>query len=136
MIRLRRLFSISVCALYLELCTLFLEVCGDQVQSTKDKAPKSQLQNARLIHVQRLTIAEDGDNDSQTHRRFRGRYGHNDEHKKLSGDVLKETRKRNEGQIHSIQHQLNAHEHRDDVALDDHTRHADREKDRGERQVP
>ena len=49
--------------------------------------------------------------------------------KQLTRDVLKETRKRNERQVHGIQHQLDAHEHRDHVALDDHADVANREQD-------
>ena len=90
-----------------------------------------QLQNAGLVHIKRLAITKDRNDDSQTHRSFRSRDRHHDEHEKLPGHVLKETRERHERQIHSIQHQLDTHEHRDHVALDDHARHSNREQDRG-----
>ena len=40
---------------------------------------------------------------------------------------LEETRKSDERQVHGIEHQLDAHEHRDHVALNDYADHADRE---------
>jgi hypothetical protein len=46
----------------------------------------------------------------------------------LPGDILKETSKRNERQVHGVEHQLDAHEHRDDVSLNDDAHHADREQ--------
>src|SRR5690242_16655582 len=55
-----------------------------------------QFQNTRLVDVQRLAIAKDRDDDSQTHRGLSRRHRHHDEHEQLPGHVLKETRKRNE----------------------------------------
>ncbi len=46
-------------------------------------ANTSQFQNARIIDIQRFPITKDGDDDSQTYRGFRRRYGHDDKNKQL-----------------------------------------------------
>src|SRR5512132_3740427 len=98
--------------------------------------PWLQLQNARIIHIQRLSITKDRNNDPQTDRSFSSSDCHYDEHKKLPGNVLKKTCEGDKREVHSVQHQLDAHEHCNDVSLDDHARDADREQHRRQRQVP
>src|SRR6185437_3028861 len=73
-----------------------------------------------LIDVQGLACAEESDDDGKTDGGLRG----GDDHDK--GD---------EGQVDGVEHQLNRHEDRDDVALDEEGANADREQDRCEDEV-
>ena len=45
-------------------------------------------------------------------------------------------RERDEAQVHRVEHQLDAHEHDDRVAADQHAEHADREQHRARRTAP
>src|SRR5262245_22226163 len=86
MIRLRRLFSIETVFGFWTL------VFGSSIQRPKIKGPipnppKSQLQDAGIIHIQCFAIAEDGDDDSQTDGGLSCSDGHHDKNKKLTDDV-------------------------------------------------
>src|SRR5262245_32552427 len=87
-----------------------------------------QLQNARIINIQRFSISEDRNDYPQPNRSFSGGHCHHNENKELAGDVLKETRKSYKRQIHSVEHQLDAHEHRNHISLDDYADHSNREE--------
>jgi len=76
-----------------------------------------QLERIDLVYVERLSISEDRDYDSESHRCFGGGYGHHDEDKQLAADVPEESRERNKRQVDGVQHQLDTQEYRDRVAL-------------------
>jgi hypothetical protein len=105
-------------------------------QAAKPQTAGLKLQNTCIIHVERFAIAEDSDDNAKSNRRFRRRYGHHYENKKLTGDILKVTGESNKREIHGVEHQLNAHEQRDHVALDDYAGRANRKKNGGESEIP
>ena len=134
MIRLRRLFPFISCQWSCRALSLVLRlsqlICDFERTMTKDPQ----------LHYSFKILASSTSSDSRLrkmammipkpNRSFGRRHGHDDENEQLTRDVLKETRKRDERQVHGIEHQLNAHEHRDHVALDDHADHANREQAR------
>src|SRR5713101_1383871 len=132
--------NLVLCALYFVCRALLYLLKGcctlGKVQSTKHKVQILQFQYARIIHIQRLAIAKDGNDYSQPDRGFSCCHSHYNKNEKLARDVLKKTRESNERQIHCIEHQLDAHEHRNYVSLDHNARYADSEKDSGKSQVP
>src|SRR5882762_8355041 len=87
---------------------------------------KLKLQNTRIVHIQRFPITKDGNDDSQTHCGLGGGDSHHNEDKQLSGNVMIKARESHKRQIHGIQHQLDAHEHRNHITLDQHAHYADR----------
>jgi hypothetical protein len=107
-----------------------------QNQSTKNKEQSSEFENASVIDIQRFAVAENCNDDAQAHSRFSRRHSHNNEDEKLARDILKETRKGDERQVHGVEHQLDAHEHRDYVALYNYACGANRKQNRRERQIP
>ena len=113
----------EICTLYFDLCRLSNDESdmGTSKQGYKEQSTKLyalEFQYARIIDVQRFAITEDCDDDSQAHRSLGSSDGHNYKNKELTGDILKETSKRDEGQIHSVEHQLNTHEHGDHISFD------------------
>src|SRR5262245_5170831 len=54
----------------------------------------------------------------------------------MSVDLLVVVRKRNEAQIHRIQHQLDRHKYRDDISPEQKARDPKREQHRAEREEP
>jgi hypothetical protein len=108
----------------------------DQRPKAKDQRPTSQFQYARLVNIQRFPVAKDGDNYAQAHGGFGSGDRHHNENEKLTGHILKETRECDERKIHGIEHQLNAHEHRDHVSLDHHASHANSEQHGRDSQIP
>src|SRR5688572_23156520 len=78
-------------------------------------------------------VAEDADDDRQPDRRFSRGNGHDEDHEHLPGDAV-EPGQRDEGEIHGVEHELDAHENDDRVAACEHADHADDEQNRGEKQ--
>src|SRR5215216_5203710 len=93
-------------------------------------------QHARVVHVERLAVAEDGDDDPEAHGGLGGRDRHHDEDEELPRHVAEVAGEGDEGQVHGVEHQLDAHEHLDGVALDDDADHADGEEHGREREIP
>ena len=85
------------------------------------------LQNARVIDVNRLAVAEERDDDPEADSSFGRGDTHYHEYKKLSGHIGVVPRERYERKIYGIEHQLDAHEHPEGVALEDNADRADRE---------
>ena len=75
-----------------------IQVCvaPDKQQSTKYKAQILQFQYARIIHIQGLAIAKDGNDYSQPNRGLSCSHGHYNKHEELARDVLKKTREGHE----------------------------------------
>src|SRR6266404_1687259 len=107
--------------------------CG---RLTTDHSQPLQFQDARIVNIQRFTIAKDGEDDPQAHGGFGRGDRHHDKDEQLSRDITKETGKSDKRQVHGVEHQLDAHEHRDHVALDHYAYHADREEHGGKCQIP
>src|SRR5581483_6823840 len=57
------------------------------------------------------------------------------EHEHLSAEHLPLRRECDKGQVHPIQHQLDRHEDRDDIPLDEKSQNSAREKDAAEQQI-
>ncbi len=85
------------------------------------------LQNTRIIHIDRLAVAEKCDDDAEADGGFGGGYAHDHKNKKLAGHVGVITRKGDECQVDGVEHQLDAHKHPDRVALKNYTDSADGE---------
>src|SRR6185437_15568232 len=88
-----------------------------------------------LIDVQGLSCAEESDDDGKTDGGLRGGDDHDKEDEDLPFDAMPHVREGDEGQVDGVEHQLNRHEDRDDVALDEEGANADREQDRCEDEV-
>src|SRR5712672_3338013 len=104
----------------------------------------SELERVELVHVDRAPAAEDGDDDGEADGRLGG--GHRDdeedggvtaEEARLGGGALHqwEAREGEEGEVHRVEHQLDAHEHDERVAPDHHAHAAQREQHRAQEQV-
>src|SRR5215204_4106956 len=99
-------------------------------------SPTLKSQEARVVDVERFAVTEDGDDDAETHGGFGGRDRHHDEDEELPRHVAEVTGEGDERQVDGVEHQLDAHEHLDGVALDDDADHADGEEHGREREVP
>src|SRR5262249_16219968 len=107
-------------------------VASGQWRQTAHRPPTNaprplKFKQIRVVHVERFSAAEERDDDRQPDGGLGRGHGHHDEDEQLSRDVIVQTRKRDQGQIDRIEHQLYAHKQRDDVALDEHTDNADGE---------
>src|SRR5690606_22271226 len=91
----------------------------------------SPAQQVEAADVDRLEVAEDRDDQRQSHGGLGRRDGHHEEHEDLSLDP-DGARKRDERQVHGIQHQLDAEEQDDGVPAEHDPGRADREEDRRE----
>src|SRR5579885_118019 len=89
-----------------------------------------------IFDLQGRPVLENGQNDRQPHGRFRRRHHHHEEREQVSVHLLQLVRKGDEGQVDGVQHQLNRHEHGDDIAPEQETGHTQREQHRAERQKP
>src|SRR3954468_23970323 len=67
---------------------------------------------------------------------LRGGDDHDEERHDLAVDGATGAGERDQGQVHRVEHQLDAHEHDDGVAPDEDADGADREQDRSEHEVP
>src|SRR4029453_15002471 len=89
---------------------------GSQAMSVMTRGRESSpAQQPQLVGVDRLPVAEDGDDDRQADRSFRGGDGHDEEHDHLSVDRAELAREGDEGEIGSVQHQLDREEDHDGV---------------------
>src|SRR5215203_2626367 len=84
------------------------------------------LQNARIVDIDRLTIPEKHNDDTESYRGFSGRDRHHHKYKQLPGHICVVARERHERQVYGIEHQLDAHEHPECVALEYHADRSDR----------
>src|SRR6266481_923228 len=102
-----------------------------------------ELERVELVDVQGSAAAEDGDDDRQPHRRFGRRGGDDEEHRRVSREEAAGGRARHqreagegeEGEVHRVEHQLDAHEDDDGVAPQHHAGRSQREEDRPEDEV-
>src|SRR5208282_5909474 len=88
---------------------------------------------SQVVGVDGFTIAENRDDDAQANRRFGRRDSHYEEHDHLAVHRTEPAAERDEGEVYRVEHQLDRHEHHENVAADDDAGHADRKDDRAER---
>src|SRR5882724_10484819 len=89
------------------------------------------LEQVRVVHRGRPTGAEDGRDDRQPDHDLGGR----DDHHEERHDLAVHPGEGDQGQVHRVEHQLDAHEHDDRVAPDQHADRADGEQQGREQQV-
>src|SRR5690606_2874357 len=73
------------------------------------------LQKARVVHVHRNPVSEERYDDAQANGSLACRDSHYHKYEKLACHVSVVSRERDERQVNSIEHQLDAHEHADRV---------------------
>src|SRR2546429_569914 len=97
-------------------------------QSTSNGAAAVQASEFEQVHafdVERLPIARNQDDDSQADGGFRRGDHNHKQHKNLSIELAERLAKRDERQIHRVEHQLDGHENGDDIALEDEREHSE-----------
>ena len=67
---------------------------------------------------------------------FGGRDDHHEERIDVAVDLFELIRERDKAQIHRVEHQLDGHEHGDDVLAEQEAGNAQRKQDRGQQQIP
>src|SRR5438874_7995563 len=85
-------------------------------QSTSNGAAAVQASEFEQVHafdVERLPIARNQDDDSQADGGFRRGDHNHKQHKNLSVELAERLAKRDERQIHRVEHQLDGHENGD-----------------------
>src|SRR5712664_806485 len=104
----------------------------------------SELERVELAHVDRVPAAEDGDDDGEAHGGLGGGHGDDEEdggvaaqEARLGGGAphQREPREGEEGEVHRVEHQLDAHQDDEGIAPQHHAHPAEREEDRAEEQV-
>src|SRR5688572_27075414 len=95
----------------------------------------SPLEARKGFGVERLAMAEQGDHERQADRRLGGGDGHDEEGDDLPVDLAELAAERDERQVDGVQHDLDRHQQRDDVAAQEHARRADGEQQAREHQV-
>src|SRR2546421_199422 len=102
-----------------------------------------QLQRVELVDIDRGAAAEDGDDDGEADRGLRGGSGDDEEHRRMAGEEAphrrvghqREAGERQEGEIHGVEHQLDAHEDDDRVAPQHDAGGAEREEHRRKHEI-
>src|SRR5437588_3626001 len=84
---------------------------------------------AHFIHIQRVAILENGQNDGQSDGRFGRGYYHYEKGEQVAIDLLELVREGDETEIDGVQHQLDRHEDGDDAAAEEESGHTEREED-------
>src|SRR5207245_2979219 len=102
-----------------------------------------ELERVELVDVDGGAAAEDGDDDGEAHRGLRGGGGDHEEHRRVAREKAAHRRvghqweagDREEGQIHGIEHQLDAHEDDDRVSPQHDAGGAEREQHRRQHEI-
>src|SRR6478752_210464 len=95
----------------------------------------SPLQRSKGFGVEGLAMPEQADHERQADRGFSRGNGHDEEGDDLPVDGALLAAKRDEGQVHGIQHDLDRHQQRDQVAAQEHARRADGKQQARQHQV-
>src|SRR6266436_122447 len=96
----------------------------------------SPLESPHFLDVDRADITEQQDQDREPDRRFSGGDGEDEKHEYLTSGVAQEARERDEVEVDGEQHELDRHQHDQDVApVEENADYADRKQDRPEDQV-
>src|ERR1700722_1571832 len=96
----------------------------------------SALQHVRVVGCGAWFASKDGDDDAEADDDLRCRNYEDEEDGDLSADVVQLTGEGYEGQVRGVQHQLDTHEHHQDIPPDEQADRADGEDHRGEREIP
>src|SRR5215472_7054437 len=94
-----------------------------------------ELQQIHIFDVQRLAVARDDHDDRQSDRRFRRRHYNHEEHENQAVQLVEFAAERHKRQVHRVQHQLDGHKNRDDIALENKSDHAQSKKHRAQNYV-
>jgi len=90
----------------------------------------------QFLHIDRTSVAEQYDEYRKTDRRLSGSNGENKENEHLPGVITQMAGKSDEVEVHSEQHQFNAHEQQYQVAsINDDPRNAQHEQHCRYRQI-
>src|SRR5271166_4058337 len=92
------------------------------------------LQQIHFVHVHRLLVAEEGDDDAEADRGFGGGVGNHEDREHLPVQSV-QPRERHQVQVHGIQDQLNRHQNDDHVAPRQHADGANDEQRRRNNEV-
>ena len=87
-----------------------------------------EFEQVHAFDVERLPVARNQNDDAETHGGFRGRHHDHEEDKDLAVELPTAWLKGHKRQIHGVQHQLDGHENRDDVALKNERHDAETEE--------
>src|SRR3954464_14718488 len=99
------------------------------------------LQQIHFIHIDRLFVAEEGDQNAKPHRRLSGSIGNDEDRKYLPMqsprplNSLPVSREGDQVQVYRIENQLNRHQHDDDIAPGKHANHTEQEQSGAENQI-
>ena len=83
-----------------------------------------------FVDVKSGAALEDSQNDAESNGGFRGSDHHDEEREDVAVHLPELVRECDETQIHGVEHQLDRHEHRDDVAPEEKARDSQGEQDR------
>src|SRR5262249_10760738 len=106
------------------------------ISQSRSNAPMSPLQQVAAIHIERFTIPEHRNHQSQSDRGFSGRDNQHKENENLTADLSMLAGKGDEGQIDGVQHDFHRQEQGNDVPLQEKSQHADEEQDRSNDEKP
>src|ERR1700722_13193293 len=89
-----------------------------------------------VVDHQRAAILEHSKNNGQSHGGFGCGHHHDKEAVNVPVHLLEFVGECHKAQIHRVQHQLDGHEYRDDIAAEDKAGHSESKKNRAQDQVP
>src|SRR5215469_12824141 len=105
-------------------------------RNTTAMANASALHHVDVLDPDRAAVAEIDNEDGEANCGFRGRDGQHEHREGLADEIVQENRERDEIDTDGEQHQLDRHQHDDDVlAVQKNTKDPEREQDRGHGQV-
>src|SRR5690625_415772 len=100
------------------------------------ETPPSALQQVHLIAFDHLTVSVDVDDQRESDPSFCGSHGDHHKGENVARQILVVTTKCDENHIHSGQHDLDAHEHDNEISAQQHTCRSYDEQDCAEHEVP
>src|SRR5579864_4128752 len=92
----------------------------------------SVLHRTYVVDQECVAILENRQDDGQANRSLSRRYHHHEKAEDMAVHLLQRVGKRDEREIHGVEHQLDGHENRNDVAAIDEARHTEPEKNRAQ----
>src|SRR4051812_9440199 len=105
-----------------------------QMFSKKNIISSLPLQQIHVVHVHRLLVTEEGDDDAEPDSGFRCGIGDDEDGEHLPVQVM-QARESNQVEVHRVKDQFDRHKHDDHVAAGKHADGADDEQCRGYDQV-
>src|SRR6476646_4860548 len=77
------------------------------------------LHRVHFVHIEGVAILEYGEDDGQSHGGFRGRYYHYEECEQVAIHLFELVGEGDEAEVYGVQHELDRHENRDDIAAEE-----------------